>query len=385
MSLGGDSLSYVQASLGLEDILGTLPGGWARMTVAELGSLGDRRDTAVRAAAAPVHGRVNRASRVRRRRTIEMSVFLRAVATVLIVVSHVGLVFIPGGAHVLFAVAGFNFARFQLTPASRTARLRSQLRSILRVLVPSLVWIAAALYLTRDYELHNLFLFNSIVGPPPFTTEWHFWFVEVLIYILAGMAALLALPAVDRAERRWRFGVPMAVLAVGLAIRFGVLDLGVVQTRPALWLFALGWAASQATRGWQRGGILAVAAVALPGFFGDLGREVLIFVGIALLTLVRSISIPAWTAPLVGALASASLYVYLVHWQVYPQIYGWSQELAVLASLAAGLAAWKAAGWAGTLLGRVLRSLAGRWPVRAREGAAAPPTSSPAPYRLATR
>ena len=55
---------------------------------------------------------------------LDTSVALRAVAILLIVGSHAGVFELWGGAHILLAVAGFNFGRFCLTPVSRTRRAR---------------------------------------------------------------------------------------------------------------------------------------------------------------------------------------------------------------------------------------------------------------------
>ncbi|WP_205861710.1 hypothetical protein, partial [Planosporangium flavigriseum] len=41
--------------------------------------------------------------------------------------------------------------------------------------------------------------------------------------------------------------------------------------------------------------------------------------------------------------ASSSLYIYLTHWQVYPHLYWNHSLLAVLASLAVGIAYWMVA------------------------------------------
>jgi acyl-CoA synthetase (AMP-forming)/AMP-acid ligase II len=336
VSLGGDSLSYVEASLGLEEILGRLPERWPTMTVAELGAVAG----------------TNRATRggwlrsMFALRTVETGVALRSLAILLIVMTHVGLHTLPGGAHVLLAVVGFNFARFQLGPQPRLDRLRSQLRAMARIVVPAVLWIAVLLVVSTDYryDLHSLFLLNSIVGPPTWTNDgWQYWFVEMLVYILVAMAALTSLRWFDTAERRWPFLVPMAVLAVGLLFRYEILDFGAPHPRPVLWLFALGWAASRATNVWQRLLIVGIAGLAISGFFGDYKRELLILSGIAALTFVRSVRLPAISTPVVGVLASASLYIYLVHWQVYPKFDAFDPAIRVAAAIAAGIALWFAA------------------------------------------
>ncbi len=97
VSLGGDSLSYVEMSVRLEEMLEELPADWHTTTVGELATL----------QASP-----RRRSWWRPQR-LEMTVVLRAVAILLIVGSHSNVFMLLGGAHVLLGVAGFNSRALQ--------------------------------------------------------------------------------------------------------------------------------------------------------------------------------------------------------------------------------------------------------------------------------
>lgn len=269
-----------------------------------------------------------------------MSIALRALAILLVVGTHIGMVAAPGGAHVLMAVAGYNYARFRLTAADRTDRLRAQLRSVARIALPAMAWVAAVLLLTDEYELRHMLLINALVSDE----LWgNLWFIELLVYIGLAMAALLAVPAVDRAERRWPFGLAMAVLGIGLLFRYELVDLGVPYTMPVLWLFALGWAASRAERWWQRAAVLGIGLLSTIGYFEAPERNALIAAGIALLVYVPGVRVPGAVARGASVLAAASLFIYLVHWEVWPLFQGWYGLPSLGASLAAGIALWLAA------------------------------------------
>ncbi|CAH0320519.1 Phenyloxazoline synthase MbtB [Microbacterium sp. Bi128] len=324
VSLGGDSLSYVAASVRLEQALGHLPRDWHVTPV---------RDLEPRPRTAP--------GRKRRRffAPVETSIVLRAVGIVLIVSTHVGLFSWQGAAHVLMAVAGYNFARFQLS-GKRIPRLRRQLSSSARIIVPSMAFIAVAYLITDNYSPANIVLLNAVLGPEGVSTQWHFWFIEVLVYLLVGSVALLAVPWADRAERRFPLLFPLALTGVGLLTRYELVNPGVPHTAPALWLFALGWAIARSRTVAQRCLVSVIAAVTVPGFFENPGREATLLAGILLLIWLPSIPVPQVLRRLMVVLASASLYAYLVHWVVYPPLAGISPALAVAGSLAAGVAYW---------------------------------------------
>jgi acyl-CoA synthetase (AMP-forming)/AMP-acid ligase II len=324
VSLGGDSLSYVAASVRLEASLGHLPPDWHVTPVRDLKPRGrDRPAGKLRRFFAP----------------LETSIVLRAVSIILIISTHVGLFSWQGTAHVLMAVTGYNFARFQLA-GQRLPRLQRQLASLARIVLPSMAFIGVAYLITDNYTPANIVLLNAILGPEAVTTQWHFWFIEVLAYLLVAMTALLAVPWADRAERRFPLLFPLVLTGAGLLTRYELIDPGVPHTAPALWLFALGWAIARARTVAQRCAVSAVAALAVPGFFENANRECTLLVGILLLIWLPSIPVPKGLRRLTVVLASASLYAYLVHWLVYPPLAGFSPALAVAASLAAGAAYW---------------------------------------------
>lgn len=323
VTLGGDSLSYVEMSVRMEELLGHLPPQWHTTPIREL-------------TAAP---------RRRRGRAVDTSVLLRATAILLILGTHANLLSVQGGAHVLLAVAGFNFARFQLSWPTRAARRRHVLASLARVAVPSMVWISGVSLVVGTYDLANVFFLNGVFGPSVWTPRWQFWFLEALVWTLVAAVAVLAVPAVDRAERRAPFGFALTLLAAGLAVRYLLVGIAAGPTErytPSVifWFFALGWAIARASSTRSRWLLTAITLAAVPGFFGEPTRELVIIAGIALLTWTTTVRVPRVLGRVIGVLASSSLYVYLTHWQVYPHLEDHYPLLAVLSSLAVGVTYW---------------------------------------------
>ena len=331
VSLGGDSLTYVEMSLRLEAVLGSLPAGWHTTSVAELGAL---------------------PARSRWGSSVETNVLLRGIAIVLIVGTHANLLNLRGGAHALLAVAGFNFARFQLSSSDRRERLRRILHGAGRVLLPSTVWLAFAAAVSAKFSLANVFLLNGVVGAREWTPAWSYWFVEAIVYITLGLAALLAIPAVHRIEARWPFVFPAALVAVGLSLAYELVipDIGANRLHTSFttfWVFALGWAVARARTVPQRLLVTAVGVLALPGFLDDVRRSVIVISALVLLTWTRTFRIPTALARFVGVLAAASLSIYLTHFLVYPHFEFRSPWFATVLSLGAGIAYWYAGSWIG--------------------------------------
>ncbi len=325
VSLEGDSLSYVEMSIRVEEVLGHLPPSWHVTPIGEL---------------AP------RPGRPRRGRSLEMNVVLRALAIVAIVGTHANLFAVLGGAHVLLGVAGFNFGRFHLAGASRADRLRHMVSSVARVAVPSALLIGLVATFTRGLDWRNALLLNGVLGTRDWTEPaWHYWFIEALVYTLLALTVVLALPVVDKAERRWPFWLPMALAGLGLLTRYDVVEVMggdvIHRANVVFWLFALGWATVKATSSRQRLLVSALLVATVPGFFDDLAREALVVGGMLALVWVRAVRVPAPVARALGVLASASLYVYLVHWQVYPYLEDEVPWLATVLSLVAGIAVWQ--------------------------------------------
>ena len=118
----------------------------------------------------------------------------------------------------------------------------------------------------------------------------------------------------------YRFAV--GVLTVSLCLRFG-LDaiwntehIGFKVFHMSFWLFAIGWVAEASTRRWQRLALSCITLVTVPGFFDSTSRTLVIALGVLVLIWFPTVRMPAPLHRMVGAVGGASLYLYLVHFQV---------------------------------------------------------------------
>ncbi len=327
--LGGDSLSFVEISLRLGEIVGPLPAAWPELSPYALAGL----------------ARPRRRGRLRLT-PVPTTAVLRALAIVLIVGTHANLLDVMGGAHVLLGVLGFHLARFGLTDRSRSERARRLLRSARDVMLPSALWIGAVGLVTGGYDWPTALMLNSVLGSETWDDQWQLWFVEAAVWCLVGVAALAALPGFDRLERHRPYAVALAVVTATEVVR--VLTVGVLAgpferyTLPTVVSFvALGWLAARSASTRQRLLTSAIVGSATYGFFGDPVRESLVVVGYLALTWCSSLAVPRPVARVVSVLASSSLFVYLTHWQVYPWLEVEHPLLATLASFAVGILVWR--------------------------------------------
>jgi len=344
VDLGGDSLSYVEASLRLERLLGELPAGWPSKPAAALADAAGPR---------------------RWGRAVETNVVLRAMAIFTIVASHSNLITIMGGAHVLLAIVGFNLGRFQLGDQSRRERTRSMLRGVSRVVVPSVLVIGTVAAISSDITWKQAALLTTFTEWNWSEPRWSYWFIEALTLSTLLLAALLAVPAVDRASRRWPFALPVALTVALTPARFDLLGIPgdhVHRLNGMLWLVTLGWAISQARTIRHRLVVTALTLWLAPGFFlvGGPIRPAYLVVGLLALIWLPQVRLPAVAAPLVGMVAASSLWIYLLHWQVYPHFEMSSPVLATVLSLAVGVASAEGVRRCGPAVSRLTGGLGNR-------------------------
>jgi len=336
VSLGGDSLSYVECSVRLERRLGRLPVDWPQRTVAEL-------DATPRRQGLP---------------RIDTSALLRTVGILLVVSTHMSLWYFPGGAHLMLAVVGYNMSRFHLEIADRRRRLSATARSLARIAFPVIALTAVCMLSVGGYGVPTLALVNNYLGP--LTHEqgrWHFWFVEAIVLCVVVVAALLAVGPVRRIERRFPYAFPLTLLVAALELREHWVAIGGYnnlrfQPHGIVWIFLLGWLVHRSHDMTRKLATTGLALLTLPPFFHRAERGWFIAAGLVLLLWCREVPLPRAAIRPIAAIAGASMAIFITHFRVFPVL---TRNLpigaAYVATIGIGIGIW----WGGNALLRHVR------------------------------
>ncbi|RWU21438.1 antibiotic biosynthesis protein [Pseudomonas alkylphenolica] len=319
VELGGDSLSFVQASMVLEQLIGHLPNRWEQIPVWELAE------------------RANQAKASKLSWwAMETPVLLRVVCIVLIVVGHFRQFptwMFGGETSVLFMISGLSLARFQLKAIDERGDARMLIKSVTAIVVPTLLYTALTQAVFDTVHWQSLLLISNwftqdLVG------HFNYWYIEVLVQMLVItglvlsfkrvravimanpfrclMVASCALVVLDVLLNRWVFDasalynrVPqhyLAIMVLGMAVHFAdstaqkwgasAMALLVIGEQDAFAMAGLGWEAFASGK---------YIDIALP----------------AVLALIwfKAVSVPRLLARAGALVASSTLYIYLTHFQ----------------------------------------------------------------------
>ena len=358
--LGGDSLSYVNAYLAVEQVLGQVPAGWTTLTLRELAALktGAKRGFLIE---------------------VESGMVLRAAAITMVVASHFGLIYSGGAAtSMLFWISGFLFGGLQLREVEKVGTLDPIARMLKGILVPVFVitgaWMVLKTLTGDPPRLSSLMMTVDVIdfthlpteGPNAFGGhDYLMWYVHCIVHILFVLIGLLL---VMQRKLKLPHAVPLAIaaaVAIGVVTRFVVppffvpdfgrspmngLSVFGHSPLPHLATFALAALAGYAGtfKNWWTAALAAIGLAAYVGLsiptYGLLDSVAIGVVAVALVAapkmpLPRAVSMPLYL------IAGASLFIYLLHFRfltVVSEVFGLPTWIAFIAAVAGGVAAWKA-------------------------------------------
>lgn len=308
VELGGDSLSFIQASLSVEKVIGWIPNDWEKKSVFELAQLPVKKSSLISA--------------------IETPLFFRAVSIVLIVMTHFTSIHISA-THALFFISGISLGKFQLNQILTMADFSPIIKTIAKIAIPTFIFILAIqLRHVDDIDLFNLFLIGN------FQTEYgeirHFWFIEVLLQCYIMIALIFSIKKVRHQFLADPFllSIVASVLSLLLAmvtsaLFFDAADVGAAGAAfnpiSRLWLMFLGIALVYANT-FQKKMITFLTAIMSfiastisEPYMAEVDQYLFSVTAILMIVFVNKLPIPKASATLIRLVASASMFIYLSH------------------------------------------------------------------------
>ena len=326
--LGGDSLSYIKMMVDLEPLVGALPDRWEDRSIGELSALSGG-DSVMR--------------------RLDMATLIRAVAITLVVVGHFGLLhYGGGGAFLLFAVAGFNFSRFQVPQILERDRVTPALSLAGRVALMTFVYLFLLQVGLGKLNVPTLFFFGNWLDPT-INDGIAYWFIDVYLQMMLVLAIVLALPFLRQAMARNRPKATAIALAGSLLIMglsphlWDTSDLFDRLPHRLGWLFLAGMMAEQAKTVKIKLLTSAGIVVGCVWFSPDDFYQTVLIYGLLAVVWLSSVTVPVWVRMPVAQLATASLFIYLSHFQfstIVDKTIGHSPVVGTGVALVGGMAGW---------------------------------------------
>jgi acyl-CoA synthetase (AMP-forming)/AMP-acid ligase II len=313
VELGGDSLSYVTVSLGLEAVLGELPPDWQNMPVAALQSLVDSGSGGMAGAGTSPRLRVG------------MDVILRLMAISLVFVGH-GAPDVTGGmrggSSILFMLAGFSLATYQMPQLLSGGAVELLRGTFVRLVLPYLILMTVLLFGSSAEKSPAWYVLGSVfvMSPEERGPLFSFWFIESLVHAIILSCLLSLMPPVRTALRSRPFGTSFLLLAAaGLLCLVGARawpNGNAINLTLDGWLYAffLGWTLHFADTPVRRlCAVLLALAIAVLQFGPDSSRPWWLLLAALALAFVPAVRLPRDVARVLASLAGATYFMYLAH------------------------------------------------------------------------
>ena len=321
ISLHGDSLSYVNVLIAIDEYLGKVPDNWESLTVAELDAL---------SLAAPV-------ATPRWIKPFDTEVVLRALAIMAVVLVHAKFLIVSGGADALIILAGYNLARFNKGRLIAGLGWEIFENFVKRIILPFYFILLLYTIFRENPGITAFLLVDNFSSDPERlrTIIAPFWFIQALLHCMLAIVVLFSFKPIRQLASTMPLAFAVILLMLATVIRVTAFSLydhsyprNFYTTDSIVIHFALGWlvfaaqslrarlacVAAAALLGAANGGMLGLQDW-IGGWPVDVGVRRMIWIVLvpALLLFIPRILLPVWIGRALTSVAAISFTIYLVH------------------------------------------------------------------------
>ena len=296
---GGDSLSHIRVSVVVEKALGWVPPDWDQLTIRELAAL----------------KKTTRQSMT----SINSTVLVRAISIIFVVLDHLHAVTMPSTTTALMLVSGWSFGRYQISSTYSQESVRPISSTAFKIALPFLLYTLFLQLSLSSFGGASLLMIDNLISPA-YNKGLTAWYVELLIQIMVIMAALFSFRRVRSLahDHQFLFGMVGSVIAFVVAVVSSRLwsteELFGRVPHLWLWLYFLGIAVAKVPS--LKGRLLlAIMFVGMYAFDSGLRMWPFALVAAPFVILVERVKIPAKLDFLIKQIATASLFIYMTHFQ----------------------------------------------------------------------
>lgn len=268
VSLGGDSLTYLQLAMALEDLIDPLPDGWEDRAIRDLDHL-----------MRPQSGQIATGAASRKWTTVDPDIYLRAAAIALIVFNHLApLPPLQGGADLLMALVGYSIARFQF-PSYLKGDFRGPALQLFRNLAYYYVILGALVLYGSPVTWENVLLVSNFQSNGHEPLLWNvYWFVEAYALLTLSVMGLMAISPLRRLVERHPYSAGlMAVLLCLIGRHYYRMT------------YSMEWNACSEEGCWALPEVAYIGAIGWMAYFSATQGQKLLTAGILLLVLVKPV------------------------------------------------------------------------------------------------
>ena len=304
INLGGDSLTYVQVSVAIENFLGYLPLHWEQISLVDLEQHLPKKKSMFA--------------------DLDMEMLCRVLAITGVVFTHTNAAVLnklnwhlAGGSNLLLLLAGFNMARFQADKLFSGAILEVLIPFFRKIVLPYYLILLTYQVWYGKFAISSLLLISNYYAPPASFLE-PYWFIEMIWQTMLIFSIPFLLPAYRKAIKQRPYLLGLLLFAITFRIKtlniLGSISYWNRAPDQLLYIFLAGWCLYYSKKPWEKIITTVLIFSIFPFLYGlEAGYTLWLVSGSFVILWLPRIKSPNFIYTTVVTISAASFYIYLFH------------------------------------------------------------------------